>query len=109
MAGPWIEFLKWPSDEEMLHFCVRASDGEYVAAQEFYGHASDLEQFGSALARFPASRREACNNGHDPWRREARFTIRCEVASLNRLGAALQVWLHDSDQAIRVELTAVGG
>lgn len=47
---------------------------------------------------------ECCNNTVDPWRQEARFTIRCEVASLNRLGKALVEWAVNSNNELREEL-----
>jgi hypothetical protein len=48
------------------------------------------------------------NNAKEPYRREARFTIRCEVASLNRLGQAVVAWMRGDEQTLRVELTPVG-
>jgi hypothetical protein len=51
---------------------------------------------------------EACNNTIDPWREEARFTIRCEVASLNRLGAALVDWARNGSGCLREELSPAG-
>ena len=50
---------------------------------------------------------EACNNGQDPWREESRFTIRCEVASLNRLGMALVQWAKNDQERVREELWPV--
>jgi len=49
---------------------------------------------------------ECCDNTVDPWRQEARFTIRCEVASLNRLGKALVEWAQNSNNELREELTS---
>ncbi len=51
---------------------------------------------------------EACNNTVDPWRQETRFTIRCEVASLNRLGSALVDWVRKGDGCLREELSPAG-
>jgi hypothetical protein len=48
-----------------------------------------------------------CSVGKDPWRQEARFTIRCQVASLNRLGASLLQWVRGEQQRVREELTPV--
>ena len=139
MERPWIEFTRWPFDDDAGHFSVQASNGLYVAGQEFYGSPADIERFGRALAAFPRhptdeARFEAgesdlrgahwlvlraylhdaaghaallfqCRNGaEDPWRREARFTILCEVASLNRLGAALIAWGCQEGVTVREEL-----
>jgi hypothetical protein len=52
---------------------------------------------------------DTCNNTRDPWRREARFTIRCEVASLNRFGTTLREWVRRTDRRMRAELTGVDG
>jgi hypothetical protein len=49
---------------------------------------------------------ECCDNTIDPWRQEARFTIRCEAASLNRLGKALVDWVRSGNNEMREELTA---
>jgi hypothetical protein len=44
-------------------------------------------------------------NGHeDPWSSEARFAVRCEVAALNRLGAALQSWRPREGESLRESL-----
>ena len=48
------------------------------------------------------------NNLGEPYRREARFTIRCEVASLNQLGQALVAWVRTQEGTVRVDLTPVG-
>ncbi|PYM19283.1 MAG: hypothetical protein DMD81_04085 [Candidatus Rokuibacteriota bacterium] len=142
-SRPWIEFTKWPYEEEMFHFQVAASDCGFSASQEFYGYADDVTTFGTALQAFPrgrgdevvleAGRRDmgfahwvsvrvylydsvghaavalnVSNNGHEPYRREARFTIRCEVASLNQLGDALVHWIRSSARTVHVALTPVG-
>jgi len=51
---------------------------------------------------------DVCNNADEPYRREARFTIRCEVASLNQLGHALVAWIRSHEETVRLELTPVG-
>lgn len=127
----------------MRHCQLTASDGSFVASQDFYADISDLRDLASALAAFPrdhadevrfdvgkrdqgwvhwlslraylydvvghaALQVEMCNNTSDPWRREARFTIRCEVASLNRLGESLANWANGDEESLRAELTPVG-
>ena len=143
MGWPWIEFVRWPYDDDASHFCVRASNGVYVAAQEFYGYPADIERFGRALAGFPRNRADEAHfeagrpdlgwahwlllraylvdaagraamlfqsrdGAEDPWRGEARFTIHCEVASLNRLGAALIAWGSREGVTVREELAPWG-
>src|SRR6266545_3683564 len=143
MGSPWIEFTKWPYDEEMFHFHVAASDGGFGVAQEFYANVEDVIAFGSALEEFPrglgdevtleAGRKgprwahwvsvraylydsvghagvtvDVSNNVDDPYRREARVTIRCEVASLNHLGRSLVAWIRSHETTVRVDLTPVG-
>lgn len=48
---------------------------------------------------------EVSTNREDPHRREAHFSILCEVASLNRLGQLLARWIVEDDSTCRVELT----
>jgi hypothetical protein len=140
----WVEFIRWPYDDEAGHFVVRASDGSRVAEQEFYAYPADLATFGAALAAFPRDRADeakleignkdaghadwvclraylhdaaghaallvdVASNGTDPWRSEARFTIRCEVASLNGLGRMLAAWARSNEHGtFRHELHSGG-
>jgi hypothetical protein len=47
-------------------------------------------------------------NAEEPYHREARFTIRCEVASLNQLRQTLATSIRSHEAAVRLELTPVG-
>jgi hypothetical protein len=47
------------------------------------------------------------NNGAEPYARKALFTIRCEVASLNRLGMNLEEWIESDAEAVLTELTTL--
>lgn len=47
---------------------------------------------------------ETSNNNPDPYRRDAHFVIRCEVASLNSLGQELAAWMNDEQSTCKVEL-----
>ncbi len=120
MHRPWIEFVKWPYEEEMRHFQVAASNGLFTATQEFYANVSAIEELGESLAAFPRSSTDevrfevgsvepgladsfslraylydpvghaaltlaVCNVGKDPWRQEARFTIRCTASNAESL------------------------
>jgi hypothetical protein len=49
---------------------------------------------------------DAGNAGSGAARREACFTIRCDVAALNDLGARLVRWLDTDAPALRAELTS---
>jgi hypothetical protein len=48
---------------------------------------------------------EASTNGVDPWASASRFTIRCEVASLNRLGTTITAWNGQEETSLREELS----
>jgi len=141
MEKPWIRFSKWPYEESMLHFEVEASDGSYVASQDFYADLSDLLEFGQGLVAFPrvqsdqvlfqagkndpgwahwvsirvycydavghgAIEVEVDNNKKGTHGRQAQFTIRTEVASINRLGQGLVTWLDGKEPTLQVRLTS---
>ncbi len=139
MEKPWIRFSKWPYEEAISHFVVEASDGAYVAIQEFYAYDSDLLEFAKKLTAFPegqsdevvfqagkwdagwahwVSLRAYCydavghgaiavevgNNQKGTFGRQAQFTIRSEVASINRMGQGLKTWLAGTEPKFHVEL-----
>jgi hypothetical protein len=131
----WIEFVRWPYEDEAWHVTVRAADEQYRAEQEFYVFPADLLEFAHRLRVFPqtadvvsldvGSKESGWAHwvfiraftidvtGHgalgfdlgsagDPLRtRSAAFVISCDVASLNRLGVALALWVENSATPIR--------
>src|SRR5262245_32597826 len=48
---------------------------------------------------------DVSNNGAEPYARNALFTVRCEVASLNRLGKDLAEWVQSDEESVLTELT----
>src|SRR5687767_5673001 len=54
MESPWLEFTRWPYDEDgTWHLDVGASDGQYSANQECYCHPNDIAELARRLEAFP--------------------------------------------------------
>jgi hypothetical protein len=140
MTSPWVEFTRWPYDEEgTWHLAVGASDGQYSATQECYCRPDDIAELARCLQAFPRSATDEVrfdagskdpgwahwvslrfflydraghagmlvdvgNHSVEPYQQEARFTIRCEVSTLNRLGKRLAAWASERECSIREEL-----
>ncbi len=138
MDGPWVELTKWPYDDPLLHFRLRAADGGFAAEQEFYLDGEEMAELGRRLQVFLVGAASEIilslgeRGGGGPWvqlrcwlsdsvgrvaltidvgnnrsgadRREACFTIRCEAAALNSLGARLVRWIATDEPSVRVDL-----
>ena len=53
MDEPAISLVRWPYDDSAWRVFLRASNGEFAGALEFYTDAEELSEFGRRLADFP--------------------------------------------------------
>jgi hypothetical protein len=106
------EFYTYPSDLVQLASRLRAFPAHRGAEVIFEAGSKDpkwahwvfLRAFLVDAAGHAAMTVDVGNNGDEFRTRAARFTIECDVASLNRLGEQLGQWVEESGAALRCRL-----
>ena len=122
--------LSYDSSDGLSFLDIRASNGRFCAAAEFYSSLEEIRMFSSQLRAFGSSVTDAATLSVDdfrvrafiysavgraaleivssdtssaPYGASARFFIRTEVAGINRLGDDLAKWIESKDRVLKWE------